>query len=157
MAISRIACSGANKVSKKFELNVKKMHKKREMKVLSLVLNHGQSEAFPCFIQGKVNSGAAMERVEIPVEDFSASINNSRDVLAMIAEVSKKRQSTTEILLMFNIQIGAAVNAQIVGKFHLRQMEPLRVFLKHSPRNLLSSQKHGLSFVIFMGIKPHFH
>ena len=33
----------------------------------------------------------------------------------------------------------------------------LRVFLKHSPRNLLSSQKHGLSFVIFMGIKPHFY
>ena len=121
------------------------------MKVLSLVLNHGQSEAFPCFIQGKVNSGAAMEWIEIPVEDFSASINNSRDVLAMIAEVSKKRQSTTEILLMFNIQIGAAVNAQIVGKFHLRQMEFFASISKTLSKELTEFAETRIVFCDFHG------
>ena len=121
------------------------------MKVLSLVSNYGQSETFPCFIQGKVNSGAAMERVEIPVEDFSASINNSRDVLAVIAEVSKKRQSTTEILLMFNIQIGAAVNAQIVSKFHLRQMESFASISKTLSKELTEFAETRIVFCDFHG------
>ena len=92
-----------------------------------------------------------MEWIEIPVEDFSASINNSRDVLAMIAEVSKKRQSTTEILLMFNIQIGAAVNAQIVGKFHLRQMEPFVSISKTLSKELTEFAETRIVFCDFHG------
>ena len=92
-----------------------------------------------------------MEWVEIPIEDFSASINNSRNVLAMIAEVSKKRQSTTEILLMFNIQIGAAVNTQIVGKFHLRQMEFFASISKTLSKELTEFAETWIVFCDFHG------
>lgn len=64
-----------------------------------------------------------MKRSEISIKDFLAIIKKCGNILAVVAKVGKKCNRAAEILFVFNVDIRTVVNAQLIGKFRLREMQ----------------------------------
>ena len=59
---------------------------------------------------------------EVFVEDGFTAIDETLDVLAVVDEKEQKRQRAAEVLPVFNVEVGAAVDVKFGGKFHLREI-----------------------------------
>ena len=56
------------------------------------------------------------------VEDGFTAIDETLDVLAVVDEKEQKRQRAAEVLPLFNVKVGAAVDVEFSGKFHLGEV-----------------------------------
>ena len=56
------------------------------------------------------------------VEDGFTTIDEALEVFAVVDEEEKECQRAAEILPVFNVEVGAAVDVKFSGKFHLREV-----------------------------------
>ena len=59
---------------------------------------------------------------EVFVEDELAAIDETLDVFAVVNEEEKERQRAAEILPVFNVEVGTAVDVEFGSEFHLGEV-----------------------------------
>lgn len=94
---------------------------------------------------------------EVLIENNTAFGEQSDGVITVVAQKNDERCRTTKVFIVFKINIGATVDTELLGKFHLSQVQMVAGTQEALAEKGAQLAETWVSVCTVQRKQPHFH